>query len=231
MVATQAAGEARGEDRMSTDLIVVGGGEHARVVIDAARSRPGAWNVVGFADPKPCEETARRLRVQWLGSDEDVLARYGNAWFIIGVGAIGVSETRPAVAARYDRAGVRWATVVHSAAWVSESAQLGRGAVVLAGAVVNSGARIGDHCVVNTGAIIEHDVILGAFSQAGPGAAIGGGARVGERCYLGLGCRVRDHVCIGSGSIVGMGAVVVSSVAEGSVMVGIPARVREGAAQ
>ena len=38
---------------MSTirDLVVLGGGGHARVVIQAAQSRPTEWNVVGYVDP------------------------------------------------------------------------------------------------------------------------------------------------------------------------------------
>src|ERR1700676_2242430 len=45
------------------DLIVIGGGEHARVVIEAALTVPGQWHVVGFVDPSACEETAARLNV------------------------------------------------------------------------------------------------------------------------------------------------------------------------
>jgi len=40
--------------------------------------------------------------------------------------------------------------------------------------------------VVNTAAVVEHNVTLGAFAQAGPAVAIGGGARIGDGSYLGL---------------------------------------------
>jgi UDP-3-O-[3-hydroxymyristoyl] glucosamine N-acyltransferase len=96
--------------------------------------------------------------------------------------------------------------------------------VVLAGAVVNTGARIGNHCIVNSGSIVEHDCELGEFAQVGPGAAVGGGARIGPGAYLGLGCRVRDHRTIGARALVAMGAVVVRDVADDERVAGVPAR-------
>lgn len=207
--------------------MVVGGGEHARVVIEAARSRPELWSVEGFVDPQPCTETAELLRVRRLGDDEEAfrIARGSpDACFILGVGPLGPSPARAEIVARYAAHAARWATVVHAHAWLSPTAMLGPGAVVFAGAVLNAGARVGDHGVVNTGAIVEHDVRLGPFAMVGPGAAIGGGAVVGERSYLGLGCRVRDHVTIGRDVMVGMGAVVVGSVPDGQCVMGVPAR-------
>ena len=43
-------------------LIVVGGGEHARVVIEAARSQPARWEILGFTDPRPCPETVAHTK-------------------------------------------------------------------------------------------------------------------------------------------------------------------------
>ncbi len=206
------------------DLIVIGGGDHARVVIEAARTQPDRWNVVGFANLRPCPETDKRLNVPYLGGDEQCYCQVSAKRFVLGLGAIGVSQQRPKLAARYDRHAARWATIVHTSAWVSPSATLGKGVVVLAGAIVNCGAVIGDHCIVNTGAIIEHHVRLGDYTQVGPGTAIGGGTTVGEGSYLGLGCRIRDHIQIGSRVVVGMGAVVVGPIADEQIVVGVPAR-------
>lgn len=208
---------------MTASAILVGGGEHGRVVAEAARA--SGMLVAGIADPDRCAETERRLGIPWIGDDEQMLsAPRGGCIFLLGVGAIGASAAREAVVARYLRAGVVFATVIHPAALISETARIGQGSVVLAGAVLNSGAAVGNHCVVNTGAILEHDVVLGDFSQAGPAAALGGGATVGRGAYLGLGCRVRDHVAIGDGALVAMGAVVVRDVPARWIVVGVPAR-------
>lgn len=209
---------------MPADLVIIGGGEHARVVLEAARSRPGGWNLVGFVDARPVPETVE-MGLPWLGDDAKVLAEGGGArQFTVGVGSTGVSPARERIAARYDAAGVRWAVVVHGSAVVSPTARLGPGAQVLAGAIVNTRAALGRHVVVNTAAVVEHDVALGDFAQVAPAVAIGGGAVIGRSCYLGLGCRVRDHVAVGDGALVAMGAVVVGPVAPGVVVKGVPAR-------
>lgn len=216
---SKSSGMARPEN-----LIVIGGGEHARVVIEVARSRPELWNVLGFADSSSCDETCRRLNIRRVGNDEEVIANHGSSRFVLGVGGIGTPGPRESVADYYQLHNIRWAVVVHALAWVSPTAELGPGTVVGAGVIVNSGAVIKEHCLINTGAIIEHDVQLGAFSQVGPGAVVGGGAIIGKRSYLGLGCRIRDHIQVDCNVLVGMGAVVIESVASGQSVVGIPAK-------
>jgi acetyltransferase EpsM len=205
-------------------LVVVGGGEHARVVVEAARTRPDLWHVAGYAAPEPCEETGARLGLPWLGDDGACLREHGGCAFVLGLGGARGGRGRRAVAEAYRRAGVRWATVAHERAWVSPTASLGPGVVVGAGAVVNTGAVVREHALVNTGAVVEHDAVIGAFCHVGPGAVLGGGAVVGPDSFLGLGCRVRDHVELGAGVTVGMGAVVVRSAAGGLTLLGVPAR-------
>jgi sugar O-acyltransferase (sialic acid O-acetyltransferase NeuD family) len=207
-------------------LVVIGGGEHARVVIEAARSRPDLWEVRGFVDVHPNPETESRLGVPRLGSDDEgrTLAAAGGVQFVLGIAGPGSRGARSAVVKAYDEAGAHWATVVHATTWVSPSAHLGEGVFVSAGAVINSGARVERHAVINTGAIIEHDVLVEEFAQVSPSAAIGGGARVGRQAYVGLGACVRDHLEIGEAATVGMGAVVVASVPRDVVVVGNPAR-------
>jgi sugar O-acyltransferase (sialic acid O-acetyltransferase NeuD family) len=212
---------------MTTSLVVIGGGEHARVVIDAAISRPDLWHVRGFVDPEPCEATVRLLGVARIGGDEaiDRLAHdEPELRFVLGVGAVGPSTLRREIAGRFTRAGVRWATIIHSSASVSAYARVGDDVVVLAHAVLNAGSTAGDHVVLNTGAIAEHDVTLGEHVQLGPRATVGGSTSIGAGSYVGLGASIRDHVVIGRDALIAMGAVVVDDVPEGAHVRGIPAR-------
>lgn len=205
------------------ELVLVGGGEHAQVVLDAARSRPDDWLAVGFVDPHPRSELLA-LGLAWLGDDAAAGDRLRGRHCILAVGGIGETERRQAIARRFDSLGVTWATVVHARAVVSDTAAVGAGVAILAGAVINPGARIGEHCIVNTGAIVEHDVELEPFVHVGPGAVVGGGTTIGTGTYVGLGARVRDHIRIGWGAVIGMGSVVVQEVPDRVVVVGVPAR-------
>ena len=102
-------------------LVVIGGGEHARVVIEAARSRPDLWVVRGFVDPGTNPETEGRLGVTRLGDDREglALAATGDVQFVLGMAGLGSGQARSAVVEAYDAVGARWATVVHASAWVS----------------------------------------------------------------------------------------------------------------
>jgi sugar O-acyltransferase (sialic acid O-acetyltransferase NeuD family) len=208
---------------MSERIVVIGGGEHARVVIEAIRSGADLPDLLGFVDPDACEETSRRLGVLRLGG-EDALERHGEARGILGFAALESRSRREDAVRRLTPLLAGWARVVHASAWVSPTATVEGGTVIMAGAVVQTGARIGAHCVINTGAIVEHDVVLDDHAQLAPGVTLGGGVRIGSQAYIGLGAAVRDHVTIGAGATVGMGAVVVRDGPAGARVIGVPAR-------
>jgi acetyltransferase EpsM len=232
MAAAKTAPQGAHPDRRVTParLIIVGGGEHARVVAEAAAA--AGLVVAGYtvrdgesgSPPGPCA-----VDLQPLGTDHDVAAWLAatdpdeRPGLVLGFG--GPPDTRRRATADFGPE-AQWATIAHPAAWVSPSATLGVGTVVLAGAVVNAGAVIGAHAIVNSSAVLEHDVRLGDHVHVAPGATIGGGTRIGDETIIGLGASVRDHVRVGSRSIVGMGAVVVDDVPDGAIVMGTPARPR-----
>ena len=210
-------------------LILIGGGENAVVVAEAARLANPGRPLAGFVDVRPPASSA--LELPWLGDDNEGLrlARAGAHDFVIAVGATGRHPLRRALATRYESAGAWFATIVHPRAIVSPTAVLGAGSIVLAGAVLNAGSVLGAHCLVNTGAILEHDVGLGDYGIVGPGGIIGGGTTIGPDAFLGLGCRVRDHLHLGRRVLLAMGAVLVADAPDDAVLVGVPARAKEAA--
>lgn len=204
---------------MST-IVLVGGGGHARVLLDAL-SLVGA-TVAGLVDSDPCEATLAQWGVTHLGGEE---ASLDPAWVgLLAFGELGAGGRRQAAVERLSPRLAGWATIIHPAAAVSRTARIAAGTVVLARAVVQAGARVGAQCIVNTGAVVEHDVVMEDFVQLSPGAIVGGGARIGAGAFVGLGAVIRDHVTIGAGATVGMGSVVVGDVPAGARILGVPGR-------
>jgi acetyltransferase EpsM len=210
------------EPKRKRSLVLVGGGEHACVVADAALASE-SWVLRGYTGPSRGEMVEARFGLSYLGDDARGAADHSDADFVL---ALGTRETRVRVSGHLEAAGVRFATVVHPRATVSPTARLAAGVVIMAGAVVNTGAVIGSHCIVNTGAVIEHDVELERLVHVAPGATIGGGAKIGAEVVVGLGASVRDHITVGRGAVIGMGAVVVNDVRAGDTVIGVPARRR-----
>ena len=127
-------------------LVVIGAGGHARVLISAIQ-QAGA-TVSGVYDDDPAKWGREVLQVPVLGAIRELQDAKIHVW-VIGVGD---NVTRRQIAARFPSA--EWLTVIHPQAYVHESASLGPGTVVFAGAVVQPGVRIGRHCIIQPGTLV-----------------------------------------------------------------------------
>lgn len=206
---------------MQRHLLIIGGGGHAKVVVDLAR-RTGAWRIAGVLDDAPSLVGTTVLGCPILGGTERLQDFTGDGVaFVVGIGSNAVRQQLQEKAAA---AGLPAAVLVHPTAIVAESAVIGPGAVVMAGAVVNADARIGEGVIVNTGAVVDHDCCLGAFCHIAPGATLCGEVTIGARSLVGVGASVVPGVAIGDDCVVAAGAAVVRPVSSRSRVAGVPAR-------
>jgi UDP-perosamine 4-acetyltransferase len=204
-------------------IIGYGAGGHARSLLEAIRSA-AAFEAVALVD-----DDAERAGTEVLGVPvvDDALAGFrerGVEHAFVGVGGVGDREARTRVFARLLEAGFALPGVVHATAAVSPWAELGRGAQVLALAVVNAGAVLRDGAIVNTGAIVEHDCVVGTAAHIAPRATLGGDVTVGNGAHVGMGAVVVEGVRVGAGSFVAAGAVVTRDVPDGARVGGVPAK-------
>ncbi|HEY7838603.1 MAG TPA: NeuD/PglB/VioB family sugar acetyltransferase [Terriglobales bacterium] len=203
-------------------VVGVGSGGHAKVLLDALRSRPDLV-IVGLTDANRDRIGVRVLGVPVLGSDAllvDLRAAAVTHAFL----GIGPAVLRQRLFEQVSALGFTLMAVVHPSATVAADVECPPALVVLAQAVIGPGTRLGVNVIVNTAASIDHDCIVGAHVHVAPGARLGGGVAVGAGAHVGLGACVREGIRIGAGALVGAGAVVVRDVAPGIVVAGNPAR-------
>ena len=91
---------------------------------------------------------------------------------------------------------------------------------MIPGAIINSCAKVGKHCIINTGSTIEHDVVLGDFVHVVPHATVTGAITIGEGTWIGAGAVVRQGIHVGKWCMIGAGAVVVKDIPDDVTVAG-----------
>lgn len=198
-------------------LAIIGAGGHALSVWDAALS--AGFEPVAFVDPrKPGNLCSLPVVSAVHELDESVTQ------LALGIGANFLREIEFS-RLRDETSKYKFPPIVHRSAWVSPSASLGAGAVVLSMASVGAGCNVGDGAILNTSSSLDHNSELLAFASLGPGAHTGGGVRIRERTMVGLNAGIFPGVVVGNDSVVGAHSMLTEDIESHSVAIGVPARV------
>ena len=198
-------------------LIIIGAGGHGRVIADNALKN--GYADICFVDDRA---TGTVMGFPIIGTSAAVAQLDdGRSDFVIGIGS---NAARRMIAEEYD---VNWVTLIHPSAQIAINVSLGKGTVVMAGAIINACVTTGSHCIINTGAIVEHDNVLEDYVHISPKAVLGGTVHIGENTHIGIGAVVKNNTDICDHCIVGAGAVVVKDIVDAGVYVGVPAQMKK----
>lgn len=207
------------------NCVILGGGGHAKVLIDALQMS-GAAVPYAVLDADPSRWGQSLWGVPILGGDDLLpgLKGRGIDYFTVGLGSVGDSRPRRRLFELGLSHHLKPLSVIHPSAVFSRWAKMGEGSQILPGSVVQAGAALGVNVIVNSGAVVGHDCVLGDHVHVSAVACLAGDVRVGAGAHIGLGAAVQQGVTIGEGAVVGMGAVVVKDVLPHAVMASVPAR-------
>jgi sugar O-acyltransferase (sialic acid O-acetyltransferase NeuD family) len=186
-------------------VAVFGASGHGKVVVDAINKHP-LLQVAIFADDNP-ELHNSYFHGQILIVDRESLLSSAEKFAGIIV-AIGVNSTRMSIAKWLQGQGFRLMTVVHPAAIIAESVELGGGTLVMPGAVINACSEIGENVIINSGVIVEHDCSVGNGVHLAPGVVLCGNVTIGEGAFVGAGTVVVPGVKIAPDSFIKAGTIV-----------------------
>ena len=206
----------------SNEVVIIGGGGHAKVVVDVLRQSSRMCPRVCVA--KRGEDGKSVLGVPVI-CDETIfehLLRTGiNKAFV----AVGSNRLRVRLIETTRDAGFDMISVVSHRAYVADGSRVGSGALIMPGAVVGADAVLGDGVIVNTGASVDHDNQIDDGCHIAPGATLAGCVQLESEVFVGAGATIIPNIKIGHGSVIGAGAVVVKDIPANAVAYGNPARV------
>ncbi len=204
-------------------VIIIGAGGHAKVLIDALRLQSVV--ILGIVDADPEKKGQELMGVKVIGNDEEVM-KYSpqQVRLVNGIGTVRVSPLRRQIFELFKKKGYEFENVIHPASIIAGDVEMLEGVQIMAGAIVQTGSRIGVNTIINTRASVDHDCQLGNHTHISPGALLSGGVVVGEEAHIGTGAVIIQGVRIGSNSLVAAGAVVTRNVQNDVTVAGLPAR-------
>lgn len=202
---------------MPKDVIIIGAGGHAKVIADIIDKSND--NVIGFLDDNlSLQEKKIYLDKKVIGTTKDI-NKYKEYYFVIGIGNNNIREN---IANNHD---LKWYTAIHPSAIIANEVSIEEGSVVMAGSIINTGTKIGKHCIINTKSSLDHDNIIENYVHISPGATLAGTVHIKEKTWICASATIINNITIAKNNIIGAGSVVIKDInKEDSIYVGVPAR-------
>ena len=203
-------------------LIGAGGqGKETAEILEQHKNCGKAFKVLGFIDEDSGLQGSTVSGLRVLG-DFAWLERQ-NPQNLALICCVGNPRATFDLVKRAMRLGFHFINAISPYSNISPQATLGIGVTVYANVVVNTGVKIGDHCILNVGTSVSHDAEVGSYCNLNPGTRLAGNVRLGDGCYLGMGCTVIQGRSIGAWTTIGAGAAVVRDLPDQVTAVGVPA--------
>lgn len=114
------------------------------------------------------------------------------------------------------------ASVIASASWISQSAQISDGAVIYPFCNISSEVVIAENVLINFQTSVSHGVHIGANCNLCPGARIAGNVSLGKNVYIGIGSVVKERISICDNVLIGANSTVIRNIDEPGVYAGSP---------
>ncbi len=174
-------------------IILIGGGGHCLSCIDVLEMGK-EFEIAGILDISD-KSGSSIAGIKVIGTDEDIpllVSRYKN--FLITIGQIKYSDKRVRIYNTVIKYGGNLPVIISPRAYVSPSAVINPGTIIMSNSFVNAKVVIGRGCIVNTGALIEHEVVIGDFCHISTHAVVNGQATVGNCSFIGSNSVIANNV-------------------------------------
>lgn len=206
------------------DIIIVGAGGHAQIVIDIIEKQ-GKYNIVALIAGSSEKKNNLFGYPIKIGDDQlELLFKQGITNIAIGIGGFRDNTVRIEVFERVKKIGFNLPPIVHPNAVLGKSVVIGEGSVVFAGVVLNPLVTIGINSIVATSSSVDHESNIGNHVLISAGVTIGAFATIGDCTLIALGAKVISGINISNNVLVAAGSVVVKNIEAHKIVFGIPAK-------
>ena len=209
------------------EILIFGSGLHSKVILSEIIQIKG-YRVIGFVDENIKKETIietyKNKKYKVVSNIKGINKLLNkNTFGIIGMGS---NFIRKKVAEEINKIfkNFNWATIISKNSTIYRNVRIGKGSLIVSASVINTGTKIGEHCLINTSSSIDHDNTFKNYSSTGPGVTTGGNVELGQCSHLGIGSTIKHQISIGDNTIIGAQSMVLKNCNKNSVYYGIPVK-------
>lgn len=190
------------------NILLVGAGGHSKSCLEVLINN-NDYNIIGFTDNKK----KKFLNYNVLGSDRDIhKLKKKSSNLHIAIGNIKDIKSRWSIYKKAKKLKFKFPTIISRNSFVSNSASILEGTIVMNFCLINTNVRIGKNSIINNKVLLEHDVEIGNNSHISTGAILNGGVKIGNNVFVGSGTIIKENVEIKSNTIIGMGSIVLKNI-------------------
>lgn len=203
-------------NQKSRPIILLGAGGHAKVLLSLLKLLN--YPVMGVCAPELVESGITCWRGVRVLGDDSCIRNYTpqEVALVNGIGQGVASSARSQIFKNFKNSGYFFPCLVHPAAYLDPTANLGEGVQIMAGAIIQPDVTIGANSIINTGASIDHDCSLSMDVHIAPGAILCGNIIIEESVFIGSGAVLGQGLKIGKGSVIGAGVSLVRDLPDNS---------------
>lgn len=183
-------------------LLILGAGGHGKVVAEVAEA-VAQWGEIAFLDDRADTNHGTSAVVGKLEDVHLFVDEYKH-----GFVAIGNNEQRLELIEQLTYLGYDIPVIIHPRSYVSKYSTIGKGTVILPGAVVNTNTVLGKGCIVNINACIDHDCKIGDGVHISSGAVVRSMVNIGRVSLIGARSCIRAGTSLAEKFILSDGDVV-----------------------
>ncbi len=206
---------------MKKKLFIIGAGSVGGHIAYNITEYSDEFVIAGFFDDDLQKVGTSQFGVKILGTVDEVL-KLKDAHIVIGISFPKIKQK--IIKLLSSNSTLKFPTLVHSRAWISNGVSLGKGSIIYPGTAINYGSNIDDFVCINMNCSLGHHTKVGRYVSLAPGVNTGGYTTVEDGVEIGIGTSTLQKVCIGRESIIGGQTMVIEDITAGATAVGVPAK-------
>ena len=184
-------------------ILLIGAGGHANSCVEVIE-RSSNFYIAGFISSKHSIND-KIFNYKVLSNKDNFEIFYPKIRNVaICIGQIKSSKKREMLYKKLKKIGFSFPVFFPKSSYVSKTAKIDEGTIIMNKCVINSKVKIGKCCIINTSSVIEHDVNIEDFCHISTSVTVNGACNIGTKSFIGSGSVLRECITLKKNTFIKM---------------------------